>query len=371
MELAALVLLVEEWNILVAYSAILTMALIPIWLGAHQSLRQKAVETMKAKDAYMFPVVGSCVLFGLYVLFKLFSKEYINLLLTAYFLFFGILAASATLRPFIAPLFSRALRNEKPRTFTLFSTAVEWTIIDVCSLVLGTCVGVWYVLTKHWIANNVLGIAFSIQGIALLSLGSYQIGCILLGGLFLYDIFWVFGTDVMVTVAKSFDAPVKLLWPKDLFAEELHFSMLGLGDIVIPGIFIALLLRFDLSRARKLKIKTKQGFPKPYFTFTYVGYIVGMITTIGVMHFFQAAQPALLYLVPSCIGSSLLAAFILSEVRQLLFYTEEPEKPKGSKKNKQPAEGKEKKKDGEGKGKKKANGNAKAEKSKNKAGSTA
>jgi hypothetical protein len=45
----------------------------------------------------------------------------------------------------------------------------------------------------------------------------------------------VFGTDVMVTVAKSFDAPVKLLWPKDLFAEQLHFSMLGLGDIVIPG----------------------------------------------------------------------------------------------------------------------------------------
>jgi minor histocompatibility antigen H13 len=39
----------------------------------------------------------------------------------------------------------------------------------------------------------------------------------------------------MVTVAKSFDAPVKLLFPKEIFAQELHFSMLGLGDIVIPG----------------------------------------------------------------------------------------------------------------------------------------
>ena len=55
------------------------------------------------------------------------------------------------------------------------------------------------------------------------------------GGLFFYDIFWVFGTDVMVTVAKSFDAPIKLLFPKDLFAAELQYSMLGLGDIVIPG----------------------------------------------------------------------------------------------------------------------------------------
>lgn len=104
---------------------------------------------------------------------------------------------------------------------------------------------------KHWVANNVLGLAFAIQGISMLSLGSYKVGCILLvciqlnciccnriqSGLFFYDIFWVFGTEVMVSVAKSFDAPVKLLFPKSLFADELQFSMLGLGDIVIPGKF--------------------------------------------------------------------------------------------------------------------------------------
>ncbi|PNX91774.1 signal peptide peptidase-like protein, partial [Trifolium pratense] len=52
-------------------------------------------------------------------------------------------------------------------------------------------------------------------------------------GLFVYDIFWVFFTPVMVSVAKSFDAPIKLLFPTaDL---KRPFSMLGLGDIVIPG----------------------------------------------------------------------------------------------------------------------------------------
>lgn len=30
-------------------------------------------------------------------------------------------------------------------------------------------------------------------------------------GLFIYDIFWVFFTPVMVSVAKSFDAPIKVL----------------------------------------------------------------------------------------------------------------------------------------------------------------
>lgn len=37
-------------------------------------------------------------------------------------------------------------------------------------------------------------------------------GVILLAGLFVYDIFWVFCTPVMVAVAKSFDAPIKLLF---------------------------------------------------------------------------------------------------------------------------------------------------------------
>lgn len=31
-------------------------------------------------------------------------------------------------------------------------------------------------------------------------------------------------------------APIKLLFPRDVFAEELKFAMLGLGDIVIPGV---------------------------------------------------------------------------------------------------------------------------------------
>jgi hypothetical protein len=36
-----------------------------------------------------------------------------------------------------------------------------------------------------------------------ISLGSFQTGAILLAGLFCYDIFWVFGTDVMMTVATK------------------------------------------------------------------------------------------------------------------------------------------------------------------------
>eukprot|EP00005_Dracoamoeba_jomungandri_P005522 CAMPEP_0174260732 /NCGR_PEP_ID=MMETSP0439-20130205/10404_1 /TAXON_ID=0 /ORGANISM="Stereomyxa ramosa, Strain Chinc5" /LENGTH=361 /DNA_ID=CAMNT_0015345045 /DNA_START=37 /DNA_END=1122 /DNA_ORIENTATION=+ len=333
----------EEWMIFVAYGAIIFMAMFPIYLGSHLSLKDKTVgptgkrevDTLSSKDAYMVPVIGSCVLFGLYVLFKYFSKEYVNLLLTGYFLIFGVLAVASSFEPIIGKFLPQSWSTQKPHKVSIpipfrAPFEFEWRGLDIVSLIFGIAVGVWWVATKHWISNNIIGLCFSVQGVAYLSLGSYQVGCVLLGGLFFYDVFWVFGTDVMVTVAKSFDAPIKLLWPKDLFAEELQYSMLGLGDIVIPGIFVALMLRFDEKRARGRK-----NFKKPFFTFTFIGYFLGMATTIFIMHTFKAAQPALLYLVPYCIGSSLLCGALLGQLREVVMYSEEIKEGKsGSKRGK-------------------------------------
>merc|ERR1719231_33230 len=91
--------------------------------------------------------------------------------------------------------------------------------------------------------------------------------------------------------------------------------MLGLGDIVIPGIFLALMLRFDASRG--LEAST------PYFLCNLVAYELGLVTTVGIMHFFDAAQPALLYLVPACIGASLLTAAFRGELKALVNYSVE------------------------------------------------
>src|SRR2546430_16029951 len=143
---------------------------------------------------------------------------------------------------------------------------------------------------------------------------------------------------MMVTVATSLDVPIKLVFPGPV-----RSSILGLGDIVIPGIVIALALRFDLH----LFYLRKQGevpvsstelpdgnssvtvkvpyieatggwgerfwmgrhldleggsFRKVYFYATITGYIVGIITSFVVMSIFRHAQPALLYLVPGVLG---------------------------------------------------------------------
>lgn len=88
-----------------------------------------------------------------------------------------------------------------------------------------------------------------------IDLANFKVGFLLLWFLFFYDIFWVYGTDVMVTVAKNLDIPIKLLFPylNDEGVEK--HSMLGLGDIVVPGIFVALCLKFDIDRALAAKLK--------------------------------------------------------------------------------------------------------------------
>lgn len=72
--------------------------------------------------------------------------------------------------------------------------------------------------------------------------------------------------------------------------------MLGLGDIVIPGIFVSLALRYDYHRHTNSTNQSSKAFAKPYFYAALFAYVSGLITTMTVMHTFKAAQPALLYL---------------------------------------------------------------------------
>ena len=87
----------------------------------------------------------------------------------------------------------------------------------------------------------------------------------------------------MVKVATTLDVPIKLLWPKSMvFATERGFTMLGLGDIVVPGMFVALALRYDYHRASTRNFEG--GFTKPYFYAVLFAYAAGLGTTMMVMH---------------------------------------------------------------------------------------
>lgn len=188
-------------------------------------------------------------------------------------------------------------------------------------------------------------------------------------------------SPMMVTVAKSLDVPIKLVFPRpapadDTTAQPSH-AMLGLGDVVLPGIMIGLALRFDLflfylrrqkrtpatndteEIAEKPKYFSLAGrwsdhfwthslsgrplftsnndrpephftFPKTYFKASLIGYIIGMLATLGVMHLWGHAQPALLYLVPGVLGSLWLTALVRGEISLMWEFSEATEEEEES-----------------------------------------
>jgi minor histocompatibility antigen H13 len=87
-------------GLILAYSSLVIMALIPIVVGSFRSVHHQKfqktsgeeIETMSTKEAMMFPLIASCTLFGIYVVFKIFSKDHINMLLALYFFVLGVVA---------------------------------------------------------------------------------------------------------------------------------------------------------------------------------------------------------------------------------------------------------------------------------------
>lgn len=355
-----------------AYISLMVMALVPIFVGSFKSIKHhidtrakcqqtgEQAETMTDKDAAMFPLIASCALFSFYILIKL-SPDLVNLALSGYFFLLGVIAIHRLLAPMTRKIFPAKYNyteysllfgssNTNPAEQTssspenrsetrsgttspsisrisdfLMPESVMFTTYfthsDILAAILAGALGVWYIWTKHWVANNAFGLAFALNGIELLPVNTMKIGCILLCGLFFYDVFWVFGTDVMVSVAKKFDAPIKIIFPQDFLVSGFwgkNFAMLGLGDIVIPGIFIAFLLRFDQSLNRKSNL---------YFWSCFLAYVFGLGLTIGVMSYFKHAQPALLYLVPCCILIPLIISIIKGDLGALLKYRDHPLPP--------------------------------------------
>ncbi|CAM9109035.1 unnamed protein product [Phaeothamnion confervicola] len=167
------------------------------------------------------------------------------------------------------------------------------------------------------------------QSIGLLQIQSFMTACVFLGGLFLYDIYWVFGTDVMVTVATTLTAPVKFEFPN---AETARMSVLGLGDIVIPGIYCAMMRNFDKSLAAEddadLGGNGRRG-KVSYFAASVGAYAAGLAACFAVNQISHSGQPALLYLNPAIIVSALLTAAVNGgdEMQRLFQFRQEGNLP--------------------------------------------
>ena len=249
---------------------------------------------------------------------------------------------------------------------------------DIVGLLLSVAAVLHYNFSgKPWWLNNILGLSFCYEALQTISPTSFCTGTLVLLTLFVYDVYFVFFTPLMITVATSLDVPVKLLFPRSSndtsSSQKQQFALLGLGDVVLPGILIGLALRFDLhlfylkkqasesltvklksesnvtaydqhskSGVKKRQYRTATGnwgerfwlgaqrdarfngglFPKTYFYASVMGYLLGLLGTLFVMHIFKHGQPALLYLVPAVLFAVWGTAFCRGEIQQMWEYSE-------------------------------------------------
>ncbi|TAQ85548.1 hypothetical protein B7494_g6127 [Chlorociboria aeruginascens] len=250
----------------------------------------------------------------------------------------------------------------------LLSLKTKVRFNDVLGYLLGLVAIIAYNFSgKAWFFTNLMGFGFSYGALTLMSPTTFWTGSLVLAGLFFYDITMVFYTPLMITVATSLDVPIKLVFPGPG-----HDSMLGLGDVVLPGIVMALALRFDLhlyylkkqrylteasspgsssAEPQLIKAPYKEAtgnwgelfwtrrfrgtsnenptvadnarFPKVYFTASIIGYVIGMLATLIALSIYKHGQPALLYLVPGVLISLWGTALIRGEVNEMWRYTED------------------------------------------------
>ena len=448
--------------------------------------RTSKIEGLSASDAIWFPLLAGCTLGGLYLIIKwLEDPAILSTILNWYFSVFGVFglarlfkdsisvvssyilpsrylyagqiwkfdhlkrrAVSQSAQPQLSksPLpgslsrirlpgfidrFLWTLRASYPilcirlrfrnsaKTHTHLSSNFIFSLLAAFTIVL-----FYNLVSRPWYLTNILGFAFAYNALQLISPSTPSTGTLILAALFLYDIYFVFYTPLMVTVATSLDIPAKLLFPRppgpDGDPSKQHLSMLGLGDIVLPGMMIGFALRMDLylhylkqqksisvmefdgvstangdgeknaaneeectakdstdslDRTENLTTETIRSSPskfapdpttstkvivkspflpvtgywgtrfwtsrslfsspdpslritqfaKPYFHASMIGYVIGMLMTLGIMQVTGHAQPALFYLVPCVLLSFWGKALLKGEVREVWGFDESEE----------------------------------------------
>lgn len=171
----------------------------------------------------------------------------------------GSLASKLPVSPRISSLLfhlRHLLLEDWTIEFALLGSRKDSASFNVTTL-LGSLAGLavqgTYLYTNNSQLANVIGLAVCYTACKYMSVTSFSIGSLVLVGLFVYDIIMVFYTPFMISVATQLDVPIKLT-----YTTAKRFSILGLGDIMIPGIFICLALRFDLWKHYQQKITRQE-----------------------------------------------------------------------------------------------------------------
>jgi len=286
---------------------------------------KSGIQTLDSLQAMCLPLGASISLLVMFFFFD--SMQMLFAICTA-------VIATVALAFLLLPMCQYLMRPCGKKNKISLGFAGRFTYAELLSVSISILV-VWvWIMTGHWLLMDAMGMGLCVAFIAFVRLPSLKVSTLLLSGLLLYDVFWVFfsqyvfSANVMVRVAtRPADNPVgamarrlhiggqmarnaprlslpgKLVFPSA--HNSGHFSMLGLGDIVMPGLLLCFVMRYDAYKRAQAQKMADAGIPLPnswyrisYFHCSLFGYFLGLLTATISSEVFKAAQPALLYLVP-------------------------------------------------------------------------
>mmetsp|Transcript_4761 Transcript_4761/g.10734 ORF Transcript_4761/g.10734 Transcript_4761/m.10734 type:complete len:351 (+) Transcript_4761:1416-2468(+) len=288
---------------------------------------------------------------------------------------YGIGCSRAVMEVIFGPLTRKLFARLKMRNSVCLRTGCEdigdITAADLISFLISYSIGgAWLYVAftmRHpetcaffWVTQDMMGACMSIMFLSLIKLNSLRVASILLIVAFLYDIFFVFITplifkeSVMITVATSGGPPkADPSWcekypdsadcqggdplPMLLTVPRINdyqggTSLLGLGDIVIPGLLLSFAARLDTAKQLLGVIGGGTGVTHSYtcpehkccrlcnggyFWPVVIAYAVGLFMANAAVYLMEMGQPALLYLVPCCLGSMALMGRTRNELTEL------------------------------------------------------
>ncbi|CAF1012949.1 unnamed protein product [Adineta steineri] len=246
----------------------------------------------------------------------------------------------------LTPCCQLILRPCSDNTKISFGFMGRYTLSEIIAFSLSIALVLVWIITGHWLFMDVIATGLCISFIALVRLPNLKVSALLLLGLVIYDVFWVyfshyiFTTNVMVrvatreaenpltTIARKFNfhrynaprlsLPGKIVFPS--MQQSGRFSLLGLGDIIMPGLVLCFVLRFE-SRKRTNNLYNNDPLALinrlTYFQCSLFGYCAGLIAATISAEVFKCAQPALLFLVPFTLIPLLLIAHLKGDLNSM------------------------------------------------------
>lgn len=188
----------------------------------------------------------------------------------------------------------------------------------------------WFIERSNpliWPLQDFLCMLLCFVAIEAIQLPGLRVATTLLCIAFVYDVFFVyispviFGSNVMVAVASgggnvrvegsevSHETMPMVLRIPLIFSVFGGQALLGLGDLIIPGLLVSFCMRYDYCMGYPLSCN--------YFCAASISYAVGLLLAnvmAVVLEAFVAGQPALMYIVPCMLGTVVTVARCKGEI---------------------------------------------------------